>query len=70
MKLKALVMFVEKMVVISSLSRANFQSSMTLNSVVSVLFCFLYAVKHGRGLLPNECVACLLRSFQILCQPH
>ena len=46
MKLKALVMFVEKMVVISSLSRANFQSSMTLNSVVSVLFCFLYAVKQ------------------------
>ena len=63
MESKALLMSVERMAVISFLSRANFQSSMSLSSVVSVLFCFLYAVKHGLTLLLNECVACLLSSF-------
>ena len=60
MESKALLMSVERMAVISFLSKANFQSSMSLSSVVSVLFCFLYAVKHGLSLLSNECVACLL----------
>ena len=63
MESKASLMSVERMAVISFLSRANFLSSMSLCSVVSVLFCFLYAVKHGLTLLSNECVSCLLSSF-------
>ena len=60
---KALLISVERMAVISLLTRANFQSTMSLNSVVSVLFCFLYADKQGLNLLSNEYVACLLSSF-------
>ena len=62
MESKALLMSVESIAVISPLSKANFQSSISLSSVVSVLLCFLYAVKHGLSLLSNESVTCLLSS--------
>ena len=63
MESKELLMSVGSIAVISPLSKANFQSSISLGSVVSVLLYFLYTVKHGLSLLSNESVTCLLSSF-------
>ena len=63
MKSNALLMSVDRMAVISLLSRANFQSSMSPKIVVSVLFYFLYAGKLGLSLFSNEFVTCLQSTF-------
>ena len=56
-------MCVAGMAVISLLSRANFQSSVSFRCVVSVLFCFFYAVEQGLSLLSNAFVICVRSSF-------